>query len=143
MVDSMQKVLDLLEDNWNSATTDLIIPSFIKVTDQKRYDFNNNQDVIIAQRVRIPQQPAGIGRLAKRLTHSFDIDIRVFGAGQENHFFNVIDETKKILDDNIAFLTANFDIIDPDSEGIDMSDKTHKVYRFIMPIKLVKYNVTR
>ena len=50
-----------MSTNWTDGNTDSITPSFLKITDRKRYDFRDNPDVVFAQRPTEPFEPAGIG----------------------------------------------------------------------------------
>lgn len=143
MVDVAQDCIDLLKASYNSSYTDSNFPQFHKITDVKRYTFDRNQDVIFIHRPRVLQQPAGIGTLGKHLTYSFDIDIRVIGEGQETHFLKVIDEVKRVLDSKITTPGSSYTILDPDSEALDLSDKSHKLWRFQIPVKFIKYVTAR
>jgi len=141
--DVLQTILDLLNNNWNSANTDSLTPNFIKITDKKRLNYRENQDFVIAQRSIPLQVPAGVGVIAKHLHYNFDLDVRVIGFDQEAHWLNVVAEVDRILDANIKILTADLTIIDADTQRQDLSDKTHNLWRMLIPIKPVKYNTAR
>jgi hypothetical protein len=143
MVNAMDTIINLLSDNWDADNTNSITPDIIKVTDQKRYDFNSGKDLIVIQRANELPQPAGIGVIGKHQTFSLDIDLRVLGEGKESHFFDVLNEIKRILDANIKIPSEDFHILNPDFNGLDLSDKTHKLYRWVQPVQLIKYNTQR
>lgn len=143
MADALQDTIDLLSANWDSSNTDSKTPNFHKITDFKRWDFNTNTDVIFIHRPRVLQEPAGIGVLGKHLTYTFDVDIRVIGPDREAHWLRVIDEVKRIFDTKIKNPNSDFNILDPDSDAIDLSDKGHNLWRFQMPMKFIKYNTAR
>ncbi len=145
-VDAMQDILTLLSDNWTSANTNSLTPNFLKITAQKRYDYNDGQDVIFAHRTKPLQEPAGVGARAKHVFHRLNLDVRVKGKQgntQESHFFNVITEVDRIMDANIINPTANFIELDPDGDRQDLSDKTHFVFRMLIPISLNQYALSR
>lgn len=141
--DPLQIILDLLSNNWNSANTNSIKPEFSKITDIKRIEYNLNQDWILVHRNFPLQEPAGIGVALKRTTQSFNVDIRVLGAGQEQHFLEVIEEVERILDSKIRIPDSNYQILDPDGQRQDLSDKSFAMWRLLMPVKLKNYNVSR
>ena len=141
--DPLQEVLTILSDSWNSGSTDYRKPNFIKITDVKRYEFNKNQDVVIAHRARPIIEPAGIGRANKHENEAFDIDIRVLGQNQEQHWLNVIEHTKSILQAQKVNPSSNFLILDFDGQAQDLSDKTHWLWRYMLPVQMKRYNVNR
>lgn len=143
--DTPQVILDLLQNNWNNSNTDSKNPNFYKITEVsfKRYDFNKGTDVILIHRPRKIQKTAGIGVGSKHTVYMVDVDIRVFGRNNETHFLKVTEEVERILDANIVYLTSGLDIINPDTDGIDQSNKTHEIWRFIRPLEVTKYNQTR
>lgn len=138
--DPLNTVLTLLSDNWQKYNTDQKVPKFIRVTDQKKHDYRDTQDLIIAQRQRPFLNEAGLGVDTKHLQERFDLDIRVFGQGQETHYYKVLAEVKRILTANKRNPTTNYHILDFNGDGEDRSDKTYYVFRQIIPIQLFKYN---
>lgn len=143
VADPLQTVLDLLSTNWLIANTDNTKPTFVKVTDKKRIDFNTNKDFILAHRTRPRQDPAGVGVLAKNQFYPFDLDVRVFGSAKEDHFYKIIDEIDRIMDANIILLDGNYDILNPDGQRQDKSDGLRKNWRMIISIQLEKYAKSR
>jgi len=142
--DAIQTILTLLSSNWNSANTDNVTPTFMKITDQKRVDFiTNTKDIILAQRDRPQNKPAGIGTASKHVIHNITLDIRVPGPGREQHFLNVVQEAERILDSKMALLTSNYTVIEPDGDDQDLSNKAYGQFRYLKEIRLIKYSKTR
>lgn len=142
----MQDILTLLSTNWTSGNTDSLTPEFLKITAQKRYSFNTNQDVIFAHRTKPLQEPAGVGARAKHVFHRLNLDVRVKGGqgnDQESHYLNVLAEVDRIMDANIINPTANFIELDPDGDRQDLSDKMHFIFRMLIPISLNQYALSR
>ena len=148
--DSLQTVLDLLSTNWTDSNTNSKTPTFDKITNIKRLDFRNNQDFVLALRATSDIAPAGIGESNKHEFDLFKLDIRTLGSDQEQHWLNVQEEIKRILQDNkINPLTnaskpvINVSIVEYDGQGVDLSDKTRHLWRIVVPIQMLKYNVSR
>ncbi len=150
--DSLQIVLDLLSSNWLPANTDNKTPVFRKVTDQKRYEYNAGNDVVFAQRALPVIEPAGVGPSNKHEHDNFNLDIRSIGQADdtEQHWLNIIEEVKRILQANKInpLLQASdpsipVSILEYDGQGTDLSNKTHNLFRQILPVQLIKYNVGR
>lgn len=146
-IDVLQETLDILSSGWTSGNTDSLTPNFIKVTDQKRYDFNDNQDVVIAQRSTQTVDPAGTGDNNKHEFDKFELDVRVLGADQEAHFLNVIEEIKRIIDVNkinpFSGTISEVHILEFNGTGLDLSNKTHQLWRKMVPVQLERYNIPR
>lgn len=143
MADALQSVLTILENNWNDSNTDSITPNFIKITDKKRYDFNINSDVVFAQRSTNTIETAGVGDTNKHESENFNLDIRVIGADQESHWLNVIEEIKRILQANKINPNSDYQILEFDGQAQDLSDKTHNLWRYLLPVQIRRYNVNR
>jgi len=144
-VDPLQDIIDILTSDWLSANTDGLTPLFLKITDQKRYDHRRNDDVIFIGRGTDTQFTAGIGDTTKRLFISIDLDVRVRGddiTTTEAHWLNILLELDRVLDNRIKSMT-NFDVLNPDFERKDLSDKTHKLFRKVVTIRLENYCIQR
>jgi hypothetical protein len=141
--DPLQTVLTILSANWNATNTDSKTPSFIKITSLKRYDYNLNQDVVIAQRSMPEVLPGGIGPANKNEFERFNLDVRTIGLDQEQHWLNVQEEIKRILQSKKILPTSDYTILEFNGSGPDLSDKTHHLWRRIMPVQLERYNVSR
>ena len=148
--DSLATVLTLLDNNWNTSNTDSKKPTFNKITDLKTVDYRNNQDFIFALRATQEVEPAGIGLANKHEFDFFKLDIRTIGSDQEQHWLNVQEEVKRILQDkkvnpltNASLPAISISIVEYDGTGIDLSNKTHHLWRIIVPVQMLKYNVSR
>lgn len=141
-VDPLQDIIDILTSDWLSANTDGLTPQFSKITEFKRYDFRINQDVIFVGRGTDTQFTAGIGDTTKRLFITIDLDVRTLGEDQEAHWLNILLELDRVLDNRIKSMT-NFNVLNPDFERKDLSDKTHHLFRKVVKIRLENYCITR
>ena len=149
-LDPLQTVLDLLSTNWTASNTDNLTPKFAKITDHKRLDFNTNNDWVLAHRNTTLQEAAGVGKTRKRVSDQFDLDIRTHeqqtSAGVihgEAHFLNIVDEVQRILGANIYVFSASYDLQDPDGQQQDLSDGSRRMWRKLIPVKLVRLNIAR
>ena len=146
--DPLQETLDLLSDNWTDSNTDSITPNFIKVTNQKKWDYRDNQDVVIAQRPVENNSPAGLGPTAdKNEILKFNLDIRVLGSDQEDHFYKVLDEIKRLLTANkvlpFSGTISDTHVLEWNDSGPDLSDKKFNIWRKLLPVQIERYNVAR
>jgi hypothetical protein len=141
--DPLQTIIDLFVNGWNSSNTDSNTPNISKITDIKRIDFNANKDWILIHRSNPLKEPAGIGVLGKHITENLIVDVRTQGIGMEDHWRNVLQEVERILDASIISPSSDYTILNPDSQGTDLSDKMFNTWRMLVPIKLIKYNQSR
>ena len=135
-------LVSLIQDNWTSSSTDSITPTVGIITDYKRIEQNTNTDWVLVHRVRPSRKAAGIGIGSKVLEDEIDIDLRVFGLS-ETHFFLAITELRRILDANIIGPFTGYQILDPDGDAQDLSDKYRGIWRLLITIKLINYNTAR
>ena len=145
--DTLSLTLDLLSSNWNAASTDAKTPGFIKVTDVKRYDFNINADVVIALRPTETDEPAGVSNADKNEQTDFNLDVRSIGREQEQHWYNILNEIKRILKANkINPFLSSFPenhVLEWNGNGTDLSDKNFNLWRKLMPVQIQRLNVNR
>lgn len=141
------QLLTLLSDNWNSANTDSITPSFVKITDYKDWDFVNQGDVVFSQPEIIVQRSAGVGTVAKLREVTVNVDVRVAGkagSSKEDHFRNVYDEVIRILDTNMVNPFSGTQELDADEASHqDLSNKAYGLWRKVIPVRLKTWNVAR
>ena len=149
-LDPLQTILDLLSTNWTSSNTDNLTPQFSKITDVKRADFNKNNDWVLAHRTRPLTEAAGVGKTRRRVSDLFDLDIRTHeqttASGvsiAEPHFLKVVQEVEDILGANIYVFSNDYDLLDPDGQQQDLSDGMRRVWRKLVPVKLVRLNIAR
>lgn len=143
-IDIPQEILDLLETNWNSANTDGNTAEFLKITDFKTHNFNDNRDLVCTHRPIIVQKPAGLGTGAKQVEYVVNVDIRCQGMEDESHFLNVKEEVLRILDNNLTYPFTGVDELSPDNSTMqDLSDKNIGRWRILIPVKTIAYNEAR
>ena len=143
--DPMDFIVNLLTDNWVSANTDSKTPHIAKITSAKRYSYDQNSDAIFIHRSQRKPSAAGIGIRSKNIYEMLKIDVRVLGAAMEDHWFKVLCEVERILDANMINPAGSdtYCELRPDSQQEDVSDKTYHLWRNLIPITLVKFNVSR
>ena len=145
--DILQDVLDFLSDTWNSGSTQLTTPKFIKITDAKSINYNENRDWVLAHRVTSEFEPAGVGDSNKHEFENFNLDVRTKGENEESHWLDVIIEIKRILKNKkINPLPSTYletHVLEWDGSSPDLSDKMHHLWRKLIPIQFRRYNVDR
>lgn len=144
--DIMQEVLDLLSNNWDDSNTSSLTPEFLKITDatSKRYDFNTNKYLVLAHVPSLRPEKNGIGQTSKRIRDEVKIDLRVFGKDLESNYTEMYAEIVRILDDNIVDPFSGYQELNIDDvEHPDLSDKNKGLFRKMIPVKLINYNVSR
>ena len=149
--DPMTIVKDILSTNWNDANTSSITPEFLLITTKKKVDYGNGSRAKILIHVPRPQiDSAGIGPSGKHEYNKFDLDIRVMGADYRTIYLEILEETKRILQDNkqIPYTNASkpkipMSVLDYNGQGTDLSNGLHSLWRYMLPVQLEFYNVTR
>lgn len=148
--DPMTTVKTILTNNWTAANTDSITPTFIFITDKKRLDFGSNRAFILIHVPRNNTKPAGVGPSGKHEVNKYELDIRVMGADYRSTFLKIIEETKRILQANKVnpYSSASkplvtCSVLDYDEDGQDLSNGTHDYWRYLLPVQLSFFNVTR
>jgi len=142
-VDLASSLLTFLSNQWNTALVDnQAKPQFVKITDLKTFTYNTNPDIVAAQRPMNVQSPAGLGGIAKAVKRRVNLDVRTIVS--ESHFYKLQTEVLRILDTNLTNAISGVDELNPDnSTQQDMSDKRQGVWRIIIPVELISWNVTR
>lgn len=143
---AMDFIVNLLINNWNSDNTDSLTPHIAKITSVKRHSYDALKDAIFVHRSQHKASPAGHGTISKDVYEYLKIDVRTLGEGLENHWYKVLTEVERILDSNMILPTvgsSSYCELRPDSQHEDVSDKTYYLWRELIPITLVKFNVTR
>lgn len=146
-VNGVQVIVDLLINNWNDANTDNHTPLIDKNINYKDYNFNINKDLLLVNRPINNRLSAAVGPIAKKnLIENYTIDLRTYGVDEEDHFFKVVEEIKRIIQANKIMVTVTsgeYDTIETNGQAQDKSDEGHNMYRIIIPCILAKYNVNR
>jgi len=145
----LDSILNLLSTEWNVGSTDSLKPKFVKITEVKRYDYNENKDLVIAQRPTTEITPVGIGDVNKHEFELFNLDVRTLDENGETHWLNIIKEIKRIFKDkkiNPLRSTGSYPeahVLEFDGAEIDLSDKTHHLWRKLLPTQLKRFKVIR
>lgn len=140
MADPLSLVVSLLQDNWNPSNTDDNTPKIIKITDQKKIDFRENQDFILIHRNTNNREAPGLGVDTKHETIRFMTDVRTKDHTGETHFYKVLDEVLRIYTENKRNPFSVYNILDIDDLEQDLSDKMYNIFRKIIPTQIYQYN---
>ena len=148
MTDNGQLILNYLQTNWTASNVDDTTPAFVRMvsSEYKYFDFNENNNVIISHVPIDSQKPAGFGTSQKETYSSVNIDVR-FSDGnlsEEAHFEKLVNEVKRIIETNLTNPPTGWQEWNFDNANIqDLSDKRKGLWRKILPVKLMNYNVIR
>lgn len=141
MTDVLNTIKDLLSNNWNIDNTDDIKPNVDVIFNYKRISLRNNEDwILLYQAIGYSQDANGIGSTTKQIKDSITLDLRSMYS--RAHTIKVKEEIIRILDTNITNPATNYDVLKV-TDVKDLSDKTIKLWRFIIEIEMEGYNVTR
>ncbi len=151
VTDPMTIVKDILSTNWIDINTSNITPEFLLITEKKRIDYGNGSRAKILIHVPRPLiDPAGISVSGKHEDNRYDVDLRVMGADYRTLYLECLEEIKRILQDNqaIPYTSGSKPLItvstlDYNGQGNDLSNGLHSLYRYMLPVQLKFYNVTR
>ena len=79
----------------------------------------------------------GIGSTTvARVEEHIKIDVRVYGL-TDVHARKVLTELRRILHSNVINPDSDFDSLNPYKDIIDLSDKTRKIFRYIVQIDMI------
>ena len=142
-VDPQQLLLDLLSNNWSTANVDGITPTFLKITDKKRWNYRKNPNVIFSHVHQPKKRPAGIGTIGRHDIDNIDLDIRTIGETKETLWLKILGETNRILDANIISPFTPYDLLNSDFDSTNLSNQTHHIFRMLLPVELTNFNQLR
>lgn len=134
-------IKSILEDNWDDSNTSSKTPTVKLITEVRTLDFNTNPYYILVYRPMRRQEPAGAGGTHKNVFHEVKIDLRVMV--NESIFTQMIEEIERILDSKIALQDGTYNILNPDKDGQDLSDKQSKIYRYLITCELRQHAKVR
>ena len=140
LVDVIETAKTLLSDNWIVGNTDSLLPAIGAVYEYSTYNLVDRDLVVIYEIKRLPQKNA-TGSSTKKREDRVAIDIR--SASTRAHAILVLAEVERILDANITSPGTGYDILDPDKGIQDLSDKSRKIFRFVVDVTFKATNVTR
>lgn len=143
MADALSTLIALLTDNWESDNTDSITPEFRRITDIIQPHFNTNRSWILLHRPINNIKSAGCGEAPKHETANTKFDVRVYGLSYETHAGNVVEECKRILDNNKNSPGTGWTYVEFNGDEQDISDKTRRIWRILLPVQLMRLTVSR
>ena len=138
--DPMRFLVALLDNEWETNNTEGNKPCIDKITEYKRYNYGANKDAILIHRNQKQNSKSGLGAGNKDTVNNIKIDIRTIGKGCEDHWLLVVAEVERILDANIINPgdVGVYCELNPDSQQEDVSDKTHQLWRTLIPVQLIQ-----
>jgi len=141
--DVLGLIKEILESNWRKGNTDLQTPTIKKIFDMKRIDISSlgNKDYILLYEMPTIIEKNSLGVSKKRMIFPLSIDIR--STYSREHTIKVRNEVDRILNSNIISPASGWDIIDPDRGWRDLSDKSIKLWRFVLDVEVEKLNMDR
>jgi hypothetical protein len=145
--DILQDTLNLLSANWDTSKTDGTTPSFQKITSSKAVTYSQNKDWVLAHRATTEMEPVGIGDVNKHEFENFNLDIRTKGELLESHWLNIIREIKRIIKSKkvnpLSSTYSETHVLEFNGTAQDLSNKTHHLWRKLLPIQFLRYKVIR
>lgn len=139
--DASQVMEDMLQDNWNNVNTDDVTPTISVIyTLNKRIDLAE-ASIIAVYESNTVQQANSIGKVSRRTQTRVSIDIRTMKS--RSHGLKLLKEVDRIINNQIVLPTGGYDILNPDFQWIDLSDKTKNLWRWVYDVELIKTNETR
>ena len=139
--DALGLIIDLLTDNWDKSTTDLITPTIDRVFNFKEFNLNN-ADLIVLYEISEPNAPFGIGGTRFEEITEVAIDIRTTKkvsavSDVRSHFFKMREEVKRIMKANLKEPGRPFQLVVPRIMR-DLSNRSVGMSRAVMEYS-VKY----
>jgi hypothetical protein len=141
--DGLYMIKGILEDNWKPANCDLKTPKIERVFDAKRIDINvlsNKNDIRLYERPTIVESNA-LGGLTQMITLPIVMDLR--GTESREITLMIRNEVNRILNSKLIEPVYGWNLIEPEGEWTDLSDKSRGLWRYTLPVKLVKTNSSR
>jgi len=144
-MDYVEYLAELLETNWNANNTDGITPNIIPIYKLKVMDWNIalKRDLITIYQVSRTETPTGIGYPAISAEDTLTVDIRTtykdtVDAGRQ-HANKLLNEVKRIIyADRKDYNGLNADYMKITTIR-DLSDRTIRLWRFVIDISVVKF----
>lgn len=141
-INALDTIKSILSTNWNDANTDSKTPVFALIYDQpKQLDMTN--DYVLVYSLNMGVAPTGIGATTTAtINESIRIDIRVYNNSfpiTDDHARKVLAEVRRIIHSNVRNPSVDFDILNPHLDIQDLSDKTRKLFRYVVQIELLSY----
>lgn len=145
--DVLGLVKEILENNWKAGNTETITPKIEKRFYYKRTDFSANNDwIFVYEPLDSEPEPNSIGDLTQSLRQYVAIDIRINGKGYSDgrkHSIKVRNEAGRILNSKIVEPCNGYNLIEPDRNWKDLSDKSNLLYRWLLQTEVTILNMSR
>lgn len=133
MEDSLNKIVEMLKNDWNKDNVDNTQPIIEKIFAFKRLDLGIYDYILVYQTSHV-ERPIGLGYNFTDYEHIISIDIRTMHS--RDRLIKLLNEVRRIIFKNrkgyggYKFLSI---------ERInDLSDKTIKMWRIVLDLKLWK-----
>lgn len=138
--DLLTDVGDLLDNNWEPDNTGSRTPIINKIFDVKRFDFSleGSRDGIFLYEDSHVAIDAALGGGAKKKSNIITIDIRT--TFSRDQAILIRNEVERIIVDNEIAPINGYDVADI-IDLQDLSDKIIKIWRFVLKLRLERFNV--
>ena len=143
-INPLDVIKTLLTNNWNDADTDSITPVIQKIYDRGKEEDLSRNDYVFIYSVEESKSAVGIGNNpTANIDEALRIDIRVYSkTGSDAHARKVKTEVERILHTNRVNPGGDNKFCELRSFGPinDLSDRTRKIYRYVLNVNLLDYN---
>ena len=139
--DPQDTVITLLTDNWNNSNTDSVTPTFKKIYKQSKEMDLREGDLVLVYNPSTNFSLLGLGDdpFAK-VDELVNIDVRVWNYDlDDSHARKVKVEIQRIVFSNRNQPDSNFQELNPFQQWQDLSDKMRKIFRYVLPIRLIDH----
>lgn len=141
--DPVEMIKEILSDNWQKGRTDLIKPSIARIDTIKRLDLKmlGTTDYVLVYERSMNNVPNSIGSTTKKMVFGISIDARTTSSKLRS--VKLRNEIDRVMGSKIINPASEYDIINPDKDWLDLSNKSISLWRHVMEIDIEKLNVTR
>lgn len=138
--DILSGVLWLLSQNWRTGSTQLRTPTFKKVFDIINFNLATG-DLVTTYERQVQIRPNGAGIETRHMIYPISIDIRC--THSRSQILLMLKEIDRIINANQLNPFYGFDILEANTNWIDLSNKAKKLWRFVYDIEFEKINDVR
>ena len=134
-INALSILATLISNNYNTANTDSKSAEIDKIYVYPK-SFDMTKDWVLLYGDGTSMEAVGIGNdnLAN-INESIKIDIRISG-DNDIHARKVLTEVRRILHSKRKNPHANFQELNPFNDMVDLSDRSRKIYRYILKVNL-------
>jgi hypothetical protein len=134
----LDSIVTILNADYTTSNTDNITPIIAKIYDYPKIQDLARDYILVYSKVS-NSQAVGLGSSPiANFFETLSIDIRVYG-DSDTHARKVLTEVRRVLYNKIKNPDSNYDLLSPDITTTDLSDKTRKIYRYVLDITLSDY----